>query len=416
MQYVYDKNIVYLQKESDIMEKLFQYSLNMINEVDLTFKRYLWGNINWKNRLNVIVGARGVGKTTLMLQYIKENLPLKNGEVIYVSLDDLYFAKNSLVDFTGEFVKRGGKYLFLDEVHKYKNWSQELKSTYDYFPELKIVATGSSALNIYKGKADLSRRAILYKLKGLSFREFIAFKYGHAFPILTLAEIVEDPSAFIHFILQAVKPIRLFEEYLQWGYYPFFSEGVEEYHVRVRQIVNHVLDVDLPSVEGIGFNTVYHLRTLLSVISEITPFKPNILKLSKQVEISRETLVRYLYLLERADLLLLLKSGVRGISKMNKPEKIFLNNPNLAYALTHHGINSGSIRETFFYNQLDEGHQVLYSPVGDFIVDDQFTFEVGGKNKKQKQIVGNDKAYIAADNIEYNYQNRIPLWLFGFLY
>lgn len=398
------------------MEKLFHYSSNMVKEVDLTFKRYLRDKINWKNRLNVIVGARGVGKTTLLLQYIRENLSLNSGEVIYVSLDDLFFAKNNLVDFAGEFVKRGGKYLFLDEVHKYKNWSQELKSIYDYYPELKIVATGSSALNIYKGKADLSRRAILYKLNGLSLREFIEFKYGHAFPVLTLGEILEDPSASIDPILQELKPIRLFEEYIKWGYYPFFSEGTEEYHVRIRQVVNHVLDVDLPSVEGIGFNTVHHLRTLLAVISEITPFKPNILKLSKQVEISRETLVRYLYLLERADLLLLLRSDVRGISKMNKPEKVYLNNPNLCYALTHHEVNTGSIRETFFYNQLHEGHKVLYAPVGDFIVDDLYTFEVGGKNKKQKQIAGVEKAYIAAANIEYNYQNRIPLWLFGFLY
>ncbi|MBE0655795.1 MAG: AAA family ATPase [Bacteroidales bacterium] len=398
------------------MDKLFQYSSSMVNAIELGFKRYLWDTINWQNRLIVIVGARGVGKTTLLLQYIKENFSLKPEEVIYASLDDLYFSKNSLVNFAGEFVKRGGKYLFLDEVHKYKNWSQELKSSYDYFPELKMVVTGSSALNIYKGNADLSRRAILYKMNGLSFREFIELKHGIKFPVLLLEEILENSTKHIHVILQKIKPIRLFEEYIRRGYYPFFSEGLEEYHLRIKQIVNHVLDVELPSVERIDFNAVHHLRTLLSVVSEIVPYKPNILKLSNQVGVSRETLVRYLYLLERADLLMMLKSGTSGISQMNKPEKVYLHNTNLSFTLANEQANAGSNRETFFYNQLKVGHKVSYAPSGDFVVDNIYTFEVGGKNKQQKQIEGINKAYIAADNIEYSYQNRIPLWLFGFLY
>ena len=398
------------------MDKLFQYSSSMVNAIELGFKRYLWDTINWQNRLIVIVGARGVGKTTLLLQYIKENFSHKPEEVLYASLDDLYFSKNSLVNFAGEFVKRGGKYLFLDEVHKYKNWSQELKSSYDYFPELKMVVTGSSALNIYKGNADLSRRAILYKMNGLSFREFIELKHGIKFPVLLLEEILENSTKHIHVILQKIKPIRLFEEYIRRGYYPFFSEGLEEYHLRIKQIVNHVLDVDLPSVERIDFNAVHHLRTLLSVVSEIVPYKPNILKLSNQVGVSRETLVRYLYLLERADLLMMLKSGTSGISQMNKPEKVYLHNTNLSFTLANEQANAGSNRETFFYNQLKVGHKVSYAPSGDFVVDNIYTFEVGGKNKQQKQIEGINKAYIAADNIEYSYQNRIPLWLFGFLY
>lgn len=398
------------------MEQLFQFSSSMVNAVNVDFKRYNRKIINWQNRLIIIVGARGIGKTTLMLQYIKENLMNNPDDFLYASLDDLYFSKNSLVDFAGEFVKRGGKYLFLDEVHKYKNWSQEIKSSYDYYPELKIVVTGSSALDIYKGKADLSRRAILYKMNGLSFREYIELKHGINFPVLTLEVILENPSKPIRNILREIKPIKLFEEYIQWGYYPFFSEGLQDYTTRIKQIVNHVLEVDLPSVENIDFMAVHHLRKLLAVLSEMVPFKPNIVKLSKQIGISRETLMRYLYLLERADLLLLLQSGTKGISKMNKPEKVYLNNTNLFYALSKGMANAGSIRETFFYNQLRVGHNVLYAPSGDFIVDDKYTFEIGGKNKQQKQIRGIEKAFIAADNIEYSHHNRIPLWLFGFLY
>jgi hypothetical protein len=208
----------------------------------------------------------------------------------------------------------------------------------------------------------------------------------------------------------------LFEEYIQWGYYPFFTEGIPEYSTRLKQIVNHVLDVDLPSVENIDFHAVQKLRLLLSVIAEIVPFKPNIVKLSKQVGISRETLLRYLYLLEKADLLLLLQTDTFGVSKMNKPEKIYLNNPNLSYALTHGFVNSGNIRETFLFNQLKVAHEVLYSAAGDFLVDGIYTIEVGGKNKTRKQIAGTEHAFIASDNIEYSSTNKIPLWLFGFLY
>ena len=398
------------------MEKLFQFSTSRINSVNIRFKRYLWTKINWENKLIAITGARGIGKTTLLLQYIKENLTDTSDEVIYVNLDDLYFSKNTIIDFAGEFVKRGGKYLFVDEVHKYRNWSQEIKNIYDYFHELKIVITGSSALDIYKGKADLSRRAILYKMNGLSFREFIELKYNQSFPVLSLEEILKNPSESIQNILQKIKPVKLFEEYLQLGYYPFFIEGEADFYIKLKQTVNHVLDSDLPSTERIDFNAVHNLRKLISILAEIVPYKPNILKLSNQVGISRETLVRYLYLLERADLLMLLQTSTFGISKMNKPEKVYLNNANLLYTLTNTQVNMGSVRETFFYNQLQVGHHVVYSTKGDFIVDNIYTFEIGGKNKTQKQVAGMDNAFIAVDNIEYSHQNRIPLWLFGFLY
>ncbi len=398
------------------MDKLFQYSVSRINSINTDFKRYLWGKINWDNRLIAITGARGVGKTTMLLQYIKLNLSDSPNEVVFVNLDDLYFSKNSVVDFASEFVKRGGKYLFLDEVHKYSNWSQEVKNIYDYFGELKIVITGSSALNIYKGTADLSRRAILYKLLGLSFREFIELKYNIAFPVLSLGSVLDAAGVSVPGILQKIKPIKLFEEYIQNGYYPFFIENEQDFNNRLKQIVNHVLDRDLPSVEKIDFKAVQSLRKLLSILAEIVPYKPNILKLSEQVGVSRETLIKYLYLLSRADLLILLQSATFGIARMNKPEKVYLNNPNLMFALTDTSISSGTLRETFIFNQLMENHKVTYTNKGDFLVDGKYTIEVGGKGKGKKQITGIENAYIAADNIEYAYLNKIPLWLFGFLY
>jgi hypothetical protein len=398
------------------MEKLFQFSVSRINSVDTSFKRYLWNLINWNNRLISITGARGVGKTTLLLQYIKENLNKTPDEVMYANMDDLYFSKNALIDFTDEFVKKGGKYLFLDEVHKYKNWSQEIKNIYDYFPDLKIVVTGSSALNIYRGNADLSRRAIHYKMHGLSFREFISLKYKYQFPVFTLEDVMDNANKIVPGILEEIKPLKLFEAYLQFGYYPYFREGEADFQNRLRQTVNHVLDSDLPSVENIDFNAVHYLRKLISILAEIVPYKPNIVKLSQQVGVSRETLVRYLYLLEKADLLILLQSGSRGINKMNKPEKIYLNNPNLVNSLTDARTNQGTLRETFFINQVRVMHTINGSEKGDFLIDNKYTFEIGGRNKNQKQIAGIDHAFIAADHIEYAHENKIPLWLFGFLY
>jgi len=398
------------------MDKLFQFSASRINKVDTSFKRYLWDRVNWKNRLIAISGARGVGKTTFLLQYIKENLQIKPDEVIYVNVDDLYFSRNTLVGFADDFVKKGGKFLFLDEIHKYKEWSQDIKNIYDYFPDLKIIITGSSALDIHKGKADLSRRAILYKMHGLSFREFIGLKYQYYFPVLDLDDILNNASSIIPGILNTIKPVKLFEEYLQLGYYPFFMEGDSDFQTRLKQTVFHLIESDLPSVENIDFNSVHNIRRLVSIVAEIVPFKPNILKLSQQVGVSRETLLRYLYLLEKADLLILLQSATHGISKMNKPEKIYLNNPNLVNSLSDAGPNHGTLRETFFINQVQPFHSVCWSEKGDFLVDNKYTFEIGGRNKKQKQIAGIENGYIAADNIEYAFENRIPLWLFGFLY
>jgi len=363
-----------------------------------------------------ITGARGVGKTTMLLQYIHLQLNHHPDEVIYVSMDDLYFSRTTLVDFADAFVKRGGKYIFLDEVHKYRNWSTEIKNIYDYFTDLRIVITGSSALDIYRGTADLSRRVVLYRMQGLSFREFIEMKYQYVFPVLSLDDILYHASDHIPGILTRIKPIKLFEEYIQTGYYPFFTEETSTYYYRLQQIVNHVLEVDLPSIENIDFYAVHHLRKLLSLLSSMVPFKPNIQKLSQQVGLSRETLTKYLLLLEKADLLMLLQSGKKGISRMNKPDKIYLNNPNLMVSLAETSVNKGTLRETFLLNQLRERYLAGLSEKGDFLVEDKFILEAGGKSKDRKQIAGMENAFVVADDIEYAYRNTIPLWMFGFLY
>jgi predicted AAA+ superfamily ATPase len=304
----------------------------------------------------------------------------------------------------------------LDEIHKYKGWSQEIKNIYDYFPDLKVIITGSSALDIYKGRADLSRRAILYKMHGLSFREFIGLKYDYHLPVYTFQELLNDPQKAISPILGKIKPLKLFEEYLRYGYFPYFMEGGDDFQERLKQTVNHVLENDLPSVENINFEAVHYLRKLVSILAEIVPYKPNIVKLSQQIGISRETLIRYLNLLERADLLILLQTAKHGISKMNKPEKIYLSNPNYVNFLADIHSNQGTLRETFFINQVQVSHSVTWSDKSDFLVDNKYTFEIGGKNKDRKQISGIKNSFVAADNIEYAQQNKIPLWLFGFLY
>lgn len=397
------------------MKTQIQQFQSRLNTTNLNFKRYLYQQINWNNRLIAIIGARGVGKTTLLLQHIKEN---HNDftEVMYISLDNLYFVKTNLTGFVDEFVKLGGKYLFIDEVHKYPNWAIEIKNIYDNYPGLHIVITGSSALDIHKGKGDLSRRIVIYRMNGLSFREFIALKYKIEFESYSLQEIIENAIEIAQEVNTKIKPIKLFQEYIKTGYYPFFVEQEDHYYERLTQAVSEVLETDLPALEQIDFTAVYNIKKLLIILSEIVPFKPNISKLSQQIGINRDTLIKYLYWLQRADLLLLLSSDTHGIAKMNKPEKVYLNNPNLIFALSENNTNSGTIRETFFYNQLSLFHKLSYPKKADFMVDNKYIFEIGGKNKTQKQIAGLKNAFIAADNIEYAYKNTIPVWLFGFLY
>lgn len=397
------------------MQRLEEISNSRLKRTPLKFSRFLIDKIFWDDRLIGISGARGCGKTTLMLQYMKKYLKAGK-EVLYISLDDIYFSENSLVYFAEEFEKNGGKYLFLDEVHKYSNWSQELKIIYDNLQDLKVVFTSSSALDIYRGAYDLSRRAMVYNLPGLSFREFIELKYNIKFDVFSLDDILNDNSETIWNKLGSLKPLKLFNEYLKYGYYPFFTETFMNYYERLLTIINLVTETDLPSIFHIDYYSVQKIKKMLSIIARITPFTPNIQKLTEQTGTSRDTLLKFLFYLEKAEIVKWLGKDTFGINYLNKPDKLYLNNTNLMYALSDTFPDKGNLRESFFLNQLSVKHKVTYPNKGDFLVDNKYIFEIGGKSKTSKQIAGLDNAFVAADDIEYRYKNTIPLWLFGFLY
>ena len=398
-----------------MIDRLFDISNKLASSVPVNFERFLTNKIPWDQKLIGISGARGSGKTVLLLQRLKKMLA-EGKNALFVSLDDIYFSENKLVYFAEDFAKDGGDYLFLDEVHKYKNWSQELKNIYDSVLGLKVVFTSSSALEIHKGSHDLSRRALIFNLRGLSFREFIELKYQIIIPSATLEQIIINPAEKVMEINNKIKIFPYFKEYLATGYYPFFIDMELNYLKQLSITINTVLEIDLPAIHNIDFNSIIKLKKLISIISQIAPYKPNVEKLAKQVETTRPTLLKYLYYLDKAQIIQWLGSDTFGINYLNKPDKIFLGNTNIAYAFSEDKTNVGNIRETFFLSQLLQNHKVTYPKQGDFLVDGKYLFEVGGKNKTQKQIAGIENAYIAADNIEYGYGNKIPLWLFGFLY
>jgi predicted AAA+ superfamily ATPase len=397
-----------------MLAKFIELSETAIEFIDCQIIRPQIAWLKQNERLIGIKGSRGVGKTTLLLQFAKTEL--QNQNRLYISLDNPYFAKNDLFAFVDEFVKNGGKYLLLDEVHHYNNWSLALKNLYDSFKSLKIIFTGSSLLHLTKGRADLSRRSVIYTLPGLSLREFINFTEKTDFPTYKLSEIIENHQNISKTILAKVKPIQKYNQYNLKGYYPFFLENNENYLHKLLEIVNQILEADLPFVANISYSNIKKLKQLLQLIAESVPFKPNLEKISAQVEISKNTLKDYLYYLQEALLIFLLKSDKIGDSRLSKPEKIYLFHPNLMHCITSDNINIGNIRESFFINQLQALHKVSYSAKGDFLIDGKMIFEIGGKNKKFKQIADIENSYIAADDIEIGYKNTIPLWLFGFLY
>lgn len=398
------------------MEELFEKFQRKLNFTTTDFVRSTMDDINWESRLIGIKGARGVGKTTLLLQYIKLNLSDQLDYSLYVSLDTIWFSNHTLVDLADRFVKRGGKYLFLDEVHKYPNWAQEIKNIYDDFPLLKVVFTGSSLLEILNARADLSRRAIVYYMQGLSFREYLSLQTGQVFKRLTLDQILSNHLEEARTINTLIKPLYHFDVYLKQGYYPFYREQIELYGIRIEEIVNMMLEIELPLLRGLDLGYVHKIKQLLVVISESVPFIPNVSKLSEKIGINRTTLLLYLYYLEEIGLTINLFKQSGGISKLQKPLKIYLENPNLMHALTPSAVNLGNKRETFFANQVGFQNKIMYSEQGDFLINESYVFEIGGKLKSGKQIKNIDKSFIVADDIEYGFQNKIPLWMFGFLY
>lgn len=401
------------------LQNIYKLQAKLLEKVSLKHKRYLIHKIDWSNRLIGILGQRGAGKTTLMLQYLKEHLDKEKS--IYISLDMPYFQTNTLFELAQEFEALGGEYLFIDEVHKYEKWSLDIKSIYDFL-DLKVVFSGSSMLQIYSQDADLSRRAVIYNLENLSFREYLKMKDKENFRAYTLEDIVSNHTTIAGEITKNIKVLPYFREYLQFGAYPFFLEGAESYQQKIIAIVNQILEVDMPYVTNIDITQIKKIKKMFFMLSQSVPFVPNITDISKATNISRPKVYEYLEYLERAKLLIALTSKEKGYNILKKPQKLFLHNTNLSYAF-YKDVNIGTARETFFANQIKNSCKTLLeesciytSNQGDFLVNEKYTFEIGGKNKGFQQIKGIKQSFVAADDIEIGFGNKIPLWLFGFLY
>lgn len=397
------------------MEELFDISNLRISGTDLKFFRSLFGKIEWGGRLIGIKGARGTGKTTMLLQYLKR-LDVPASQKLYISLDDIYFSNHRLVEIGREFYLSGGKVLALDEVHKYPGWSQEIKNLHDRYADLKIVFTGSSIIDIARTEGDLSRRGVVYELKGLSFREYLDLKENIVFPALSLKEILSEDFDHAKIFPADFKPYQYFGEYLRYGYYPFFLEGESTYYQKIRQLVRLIVEIDMAEIKGLDIRQSKKILQLLYIISQQVPFTPNLSDVARKTSIHRNSLNEYLYYLEEARLLYLLQPRNFSVASLQKPEKIYLNNPNMLYALSEQNPNAGTVRDVFFYSQLSGLHVVSQSKEADFLVDNEFIFEVGGRNKGTSQIKGIGNSWLVKDDIVHPAGRAMPIWLFGFLY
>ena len=398
------------------MEKIYEYFYKRIQNTDLSIVRNFETMVPWKERLIGIKGSRGCGKTTLLLQHIKIHFTENLHTVLYASLDNIWFADNRLIDLADYFAKRGGTHLFLDEVHKYPDWSVEIKNIYDEYPSLNIVFTGSSLLEMLNARADLSRRALMFEMKGLSFREFLEIETGEKFPVHSLDDILKNHTLLAQRIISIVKPLAYFDSYLEYGYYPYYLEGTTFYPQRLGETINMILEQELPALRNIEPSYVPKLKQLLAIIAESAPFLPNVKKLSERIGINRQTFINYLHFLEQANIIHLLYRETRGIGLLQKPDKIFLDNTNLMHVLGSRTPSTGNVRETFLISQLLTQAKVNYARQGDFLVNGTDCIEVGGRNKTREQLKELPEAYIAADNIEFGFDRKIPLWMFGFLY
>jgi uncharacterized protein len=398
------------------MDILFTRYLPKLQRTATEFVREKIQEIDWQgNRLIGIKGARGAGKTTLLLQYLKLN-PLPTGQALYVSLDDLYFSAHRLYDMGTEFVQKGGKLLMLDEVHRYANWSQEIKNLYDEYPDLRIVFTGSSVMHLERSKGDLSRRAVMYSLHGLSFREFLQIQGIASWPRLTLDDLLTHHTALATDLTAEVKPLAYLSDYWQYGYYPYFLENKAVYGQKLTETIRLSLELDLPAVYGVSYATVDKIKQLLVVLAESVPFKPNVSKLSELLQATRGSVVEYLHYLEELGVLNLLHRDSFGITRLQKPDKVYLSHPNLQYALHLSQPDKGTLRESFLLSQVLPRYPVEYTEQGDFRLDRRITVEVGGAGKNRRQIADIEAAYVAADDIEIGYGQKVPLWMFGLLY
>ena len=401
------------------MDKLFERHDEYVSSVSMDYIRSMMNEIDWSLRLIAIKGPKGVGKSTLMQQYVKRNFSPDNRHVLYCSADTSYFSNHSLVDVADTFSKNGGTHLFIDEIHKYENWSTEIKEIYDLQRYLHIVVSGSSLLQLNDGQSDLSRRIKEYIMPGLSFREYLWFEHGLKIDSLTLDELLAAPNAYCTYVKSQCHPLEFFSQYLKAGYYPVYYEGKRIYQSRVESVINYIIDAELTSHRSLEVGNSRKVKALLQILSQIVPYEVDIAKLSKSIGIQRATTLKYLKNLEEAALIRRLFTNLDSIGDLQKPDKILLDNPNLLYVLSTTQPEIGTVRETFFCNQLaSAGHKVEYGGLktGDFRIDNNLIIEVGGKDKGFSQIRDEHNAYVAADDIDTAVFRKIPLWAFGMLY
>lgn len=389
------------------MEQLYEFFTRKLKSTPTDFLRYKYNQIKWQGRFWGLVGPRGVGKSTMLLQYIKLHLNIK--DTLYVSADQLYFSEHKLVELADHFVKMGGKHLFIDEIHKYEGWSRELKQIYDSYDDLQVVISGSSILDIYKGLADLSRRVPIYHMQGLSFREYLRLFHQIETPIYSLEDILVHKA-----VIPGVEhPLPLFQDYLRRGYYPFGKD--EEFEMELLQVITQTMEVDIPQHLLANISLGRKLKSLLLVVAKSVPFKPVMQRLADATGISRNDIPSYLIYMERAGMIAQLRDATGGLRGLGKVEKLYLDNTNLIYALSPDKADIGNVRETFFMNQTRVANEVISSPISDFEIDGK-TFEIGGRKKGQKQIQDAAEGYIVKDDLENGYANTIPLWAFGLNY
>ncbi len=399
------------------METLFKRHDQYMANTPTLIVRETMDEINWNSRLLAVVGARGVGKSTLIRQYIKRNYNDYDRTVLYCAMDSVYFSNHSLIDLVETFVMNGGKRLFLDEIHKYLNWSKEVKEIYDLYPEIQVVISGSSLLQILNADADLSRRCVRYTLSGLSFREFLRFYKGIEIRKYSLDEILSNPGPLCSDVTSQCKPVQLLKEYLTYGYYPFYLEGPNDYYTKIEQIINFIIEVELPLLRNVNVANTRKIKALVSIIASEVPYEVDSSKLAKSIGVARDTVIEYMNHLGDAKVFNLLYSDAKNVGKLTRPDKVYLENPNLLYALSSSEVQIGTARETFVIGQLKNAHVVEYGKQhGDFRIDCKYTFEVGGKNKSFSQIAGVKDSYILADDIETPLGRKLPIWTVGFLY
>ncbi|MBQ6079925.1 MAG: ATP-binding protein [Muribaculaceae bacterium] len=397
------------------MQRLIHTYNRLLANVDETFIRYLYPLIDWNNRLIVIKGARGVGKTTMLLQHIKKAFPDVK-KALYASLDNIWFTTNTLIDLAEYHYTHGGTHLFLDEIHRYQGWQREIKNIYDSYPDLHVVITGSSLLKLEESIiADLSRRHRQYTLNGMSFREYLQLEDVASLPPLSLQDILDKHVEIAVQITSKTKVLQHFEEYVHHGFYPFYREDEEGFEDRLQQIIDTIIESEIPAVSDIKYDSVYKAKRLLGILAQQSPYTLNIAALSNTLQVSRENVLKLLDLMDKSALVRKLYSHSGGMKMLVKPEKILFDNSNIMFALSNHA-DAGTMRETLFASQLNVGHQLYMPQQGDFVVDDAFTFEVGGRGKGYKQIRNLENSYVVQDEIELGIDNKIPLWLFGCLY